>query len=133
MVLSIEYGGFHGVWHRTLDTHGRLRVPTQVRDELADGAVISLPLRMTECVEIWPTMGFDEYVADTLSKIVDTKSRIRSQPRVAHEKFFRGVSTEVALDKYGRLVIPAFLCEHAQLEKAVTLVGITDHLEIWRA
>ena len=113
------------MWHRALDADGRLRVPIQVRDELAPGAVVSRPLRMTECVEIWPTRQFDEYAAGWLRQA-------HSPDREELERFFWAAKDHANIDGYGRLFIPAFLRAHARLEKWVTVRGAGDHLEIRR-
>lgn len=127
-MVGLEYG-VHGVWHRTLDAQGRLRVPTQAHGELADGAVLSLPLRMTECIEIWPPESFDRYVAETLDQL---RSEARGNMRAVElAKFFRDCSLDVNLDRFGRLVIPTVFRKHAWLEKAVIVVGAINHLEIW--
>src|SRR5262245_18085322 len=107
VLVGLEYG-VHGVWHRTLDAQGRLRVPTQAHGELADGAVLSLPARMTDCIEIWPTENFVQYVAQTLDQLrLEPRGNMRA---VELAKFFRGCSLDVDLDRFGRLVVPAVFC-----------------------
>jgi DNA-binding transcriptional regulator/RsmH inhibitor MraZ len=86
---------------------------------------------MTECFEVWPTRGFDQYVAEAVDRM---SSEARGDFRAAElERFFRKCSVEADLDRYGRLAIPEFLREHARLdESAVIVCGAGDHLEIWR-
>jgi MraZ protein len=35
------------------------------------------------------------------------------------------------LDAAGRVMVPAFLMDHAALAKEVTVIGAGDHLEVW--
>ena len=46
-------------------------------------------------------------------------------------RIYFGNSTSAELDKQGRILIPANLREYAGLTKDVTLVGVTDHVEVW--
>ena len=46
-------------------------------------------------------------------------------------RFLLGGATEVELDSQGRILVPAFLREYADLEKEVVLVGMGNHIEVW--
>jgi MraZ protein len=40
-------------------------------------------------------------------------------------------AVEAPIDKQGRILVPAYLREHAHLEKEVTLAGVGHTVEIW--
>jgi MraZ protein len=46
-------------------------------------------------------------------------------------RFFAANSLDTELDSAGRVMVPAFLLEHAALEKDVVVTGAGDCLEIW--
>ena len=46
-------------------------------------------------------------------------------------RFFSANSLDTELDGAGRIMLPAFLLEHAKLGKEVVVTGAGDALEIW--
>ena len=44
---------------------------------------------------------------------------------------FFSMAFEAALDRQGRVLIPAKLAQYAGLSRDVTLTGVDDRLEIW--
>ena len=54
-----------------------------------------------------------------------------SSARSELERFFYGNSQDAELDAAGRVMVPAFLCKHAEMEKEVLVVGVGDRLELW--
>ena len=47
------------------------------------------------------------------------------------QRFFFAGASEGALDKQGRVSLPAALLQHAKLGRDVVVAGVNDHLEIW--
>ncbi len=45
--------------------------------------------------------------------------------------FYASGSVESPVDSQGRVLIPNFLREHANLENKVVVAGVYDHIEIW--
>ena len=37
----------------------------------------------------------------------------------------------MTLDKQGRILLPRYLKEHAEIEKDIVVIGVGDHAEIW--
>ena len=46
-------------------------------------------------------------------------------------RFFDANSHETDLDSAGRVMVPTFLAEHANLDKDVTVIGTRRRLEVW--
>jgi MraZ protein len=46
-------------------------------------------------------------------------------------RFFSANSLDAELDAAGRIMVPAFLLEHAGLQKDVVVTGAGSRLEIW--
>ena len=42
-------------------------------------------------------------------------------------------ATDVALDRVGRVNLPSYLREYADIKKEVTIVGVYNRIEIWPA
>ena len=40
-------------------------------------------------------------------------------------------AVETSIDKQGRILVPQYLREHAQLERDVTIAGVGPTVEIW--
>ena len=117
---------FRGTFDHTLDAKSRLTVPARYRATLADGVVLAMPLDLKPCVGVWRPADYDAY----------TRRRIESldplSPRLPElERFFFGSSHETELDGAGRVMIPAFLAEHATLQKEVVVVGAGERMELW--
>jgi MraZ protein len=128
--MSAEDVGFEGMWHRTLDADSRLRIPAQLRERLANGVVVSMPLSLSNNIEVWPARPYEEYVIADSENI--TPKNISPDAKKRAEAFFYGTACDRKLDGYGRLSIPGFLREHAGLDRVVTIIGAGDHLEVRR-
>jgi transcriptional regulator MraZ len=106
---------FRGTFDYTLDAKNRLTVPARFRAELAGGVVLAKGLE--RCIALW-TPG--AYGLHPLSKEAQKLRR-----------FFSANSLDTELDAAGRVMLPAFLLEHAGLSKDVVVTGAGDALEIW--
>jgi MraZ protein len=114
---------FIGEFKHNIDEKGRLQLPAKWRFELAQGAVL--------------TKGFDSslklYPIEEWGKIA-AKLATLPQSRAASRAYVRQTlagAVDVQLDKSGRIVLPTFLRQFANLQKQAVLAGLHDHLEIW--
>lgn len=115
---------FRGTFDYTLDAKNRLTVPAKFRPQLADGLVLSKGLEQN--VAIWTPEDFDAHVAAALEGFHPLSPEAQKLNR-----FFSANAIDVELDAAGRVGIPAFLLEHAELKKDVVLTGATNCLEVW--
>lgn len=115
--------GFMSEYNHTIDAKGRLIIPVKYRDGLGESFVV--------------TRGIDGclflYAGNEWQVIMDKLNELRMTNKKAREftRFLLGGATEVELDSQGRILVPAFLREHATLEKEVILVGMGNHIEVW--
>ena len=114
---------FLGEFDHSLDDKGRLAVPARFRAALDDGLVITRGLE--PCLVIWDTDSWRG-----ISERVRTLNQWQGDARRMQRLFFSGASP-AQLDKLGRVVIPQFLREYAQLEGEVVVVGLGDRIEVW--
>lgn len=116
---------FLGVHQHTLDPKGRVILPAAMRDELAEGVVLSVG--HDRCVTAYPAEAWREVVTG-LRQLRSTDQRER-----AFQRMMTSSAHPQSLDKQGRITVPAHLRGYAQLDRDVTVVGTDDHLELWDA
>jgi MraZ protein len=117
---------FRGTFDHTLDAKNRLTVPARYRAALAEGVVLAMPVDLKPCVGVWHPEEYERYSKRALAELPPLSPRLSEL-----ERFFYGSSQDVELDSAGRVMVPSFLCEHAQLAKEVVVVGAGDRLELW--
>jgi MraZ protein len=115
---------FRGTFDYSLDAKNRLTVPAKFRAALSDGVVLAKAV--DPCVALWTAGAYDEFVDATLSNFAPG-----SQDAQKYKRFFSANALDAELDAAGRVMIPAFLIEHAGLTKEVVVTGAGDSLEIW--
>ena len=114
---------FMGEYSHSIDTKGRLIIPSKFRELLGEEFVLTKGLY--GCLSIYP---MDEWTAfeEKLKALPLTNKNARTFSR-----FFVSGATSCELDKQGRILIPATLREFAGLEKDVVLTGNITRIEIW--
>lgn len=110
----------------TLDTKGRLNIPSRYREVLRDvytEAVIVTNWRKS--LKAFPVAEWENLEEKLLNEG-------RMQPGMGN--FVRYVIsgvTECPLDKQGRILLPPTLRNEFGIDKEVVLNGMLDHFEIW--
>jgi MraZ protein len=114
---------FVGRHEHSLDVKGRIILPARYRTNFDTLAYIS---KNTErCLALWTPDAF-ERKADEMQAIFDRSPQDRAMVRA-----WASGSTDVELDKQGRVAIPSYLREYAHLESAVLIHGAISHIELW--
>lgn len=114
---------FLGQYEHTIDEKGRLTIPARFRDLLENGAFI--------------TQGFDEnlmVLTNASFEIIYARVNRMSMTNPTARQLKRLIfshADRVEVDRAGRILIPQFLRQAAQLESAAVLVGVGDYFEIW--
>lgn len=114
---------FLGQFVHSIDDKGRITVPVRFRASLSSGAYI--------------TQGFERnlmvYTSETFQRMAQratTLSTTNPEARAIRRVIFGG-ATDVELDSSGRILIPPFLRDYAQLQNEVTIVGAGEYFELW--
>jgi MraZ protein len=115
---------FRGRHEHSLDSKDRLTIPSRLRAQLADGAVLLAGL--DPCVEIWPREGFAQFTERFLAGL----NPLSSKARMLRRRFHANAQDE-DLDSAGRVRLAKHLIEHAGLAGTCVVVGVEDHLEVW--
>lgn len=114
---------FMGEYNHTIDTKGRLIIPSKFREVLGDEFVVTKGL--DGCLFVYPNTEWKTF-EEKLKVLPITNKNARQFSRF----FLAGAST-CELDKQGRILLPMVLREFAGLEKEVVLVGVLSRIEIW--
>jgi len=114
---------FWGEYAHQLDNKGRLIIPARFRPELSEGAIMTRGLDAN--LVIYPQATW-EIVTQQLGKLPITHPTGRALRRL----LFSG-AVEITYDKQGRVLIPAYLREYANLTDRALLIGMETFVEIW--
>ena len=118
---------FRGSFEHSLDSKGRVSVPSKFRDIIADRYDGRLVLAMDydKCLTVYPLEEWEK-----LEEKIKTLSLVKQEVK-DFRRFLLSSATECELDKQGRILLPSPHREHAGISKNVTFVGIIDKIEIW--
>jgi MraZ protein len=117
---------FRGRFEHTIDSKGRLSIPSRFRDILKekyderlvvttyDGCLLAYPYAE------WRTL--EEKVGGLPEFKKDTRAFLR---------FFYSSAADCPIDRLGRILVPQTLRDYAKFEKDIILVGAFRQLEIW--
>ena len=114
---------FMGEYSHTIDTKGRLIIPSRFREELGETFVVTKGL--DGCLFAFSDEEWKAFEIK-LKSLPLTNKNARQFAR-----FFVAGATPCELDKQGRILLPATLREFAGLEKDVVLTGMLIRIEIW--
>lgn len=114
---------FLGEYQHTLDTKGRITVPSKFRDEL--GVKFVATKGLDNCIFLYPMEEWKRIEAK-LHSLPFTRADVRSFARF----FFSGAS-ELEIDKQGRTVLPNNLRDYACIDKETVIIGVGSRVEIW--
>ena len=112
-----------GEYLHTLDTKKRLSLPAKFRKEVGRKVVITRGL--DSCLFMFPQKAWEKIAAKISDRPVgaaDTRGMSR---------FLLAGAVETEVDQAGRILIPEYLKDFAQLKSRVVLAGVSDRVEIW--
>jgi MraZ protein len=116
---------FLGQFKHTIDSKGRITIPARFRDAFESGAYVTQGFERN--LVVYTTVSFER-----LAKRANTLSMTDPEARAIRRVLFGGAS-EVSIDSNGRILLPTFLREYAELDGESYLVGVGEYFEIWRA
>ncbi|MBU0709270.1 MAG: division/cell wall cluster transcriptional repressor MraZ [Candidatus Omnitrophica bacterium] len=118
---------FYGEYQHSIDRKGRLILPAKFRDVAKQQFIEKF--YVTRGLDICLFMFSEEEWRSQENKfksIPFTKQQSRTFNRI----YFSGAA-EVVFDSQGRILLPAYLKEFAQIKKDVVIVGVSNRVEIW--
>lgn len=114
---------YYGSYLHTLDTKGRVSIPSEMRK--ASGDVFVLTRGFEECLNLYP---LDEW------ELVERELReLRTTAKEARYYVRQMMSTvrRVVVDSHGRITIPQWHRKFAAIDGEVCVNGVLEHIEIW--
>lgn len=116
---------FLGEFSHTLDTKGRLTVPSKFRDQLEAGLVVTRS-PMDRCLLLFPMSEWEKIAAKVSALPL-------ADPRSAQlRRAFFSAAEDLVPDKQGRILMSQRLRDWAQIEGEVIVAGVNTFVEIWR-
>lgn len=114
---------FVGEYTHNLDPKGRLAIPYRLRRELEVGAVVTRGL--DGCLTLYTKDEWDRLASRIAAlPLSDPKARRFS-------RFFLAGAVEVEFDKQGRILVPGYLREYAEMASEVVIAGMYNRIELW--
>jgi len=118
---------FYGEHEHSIDRKGRLIIPSKFREVSKENYVerFFVTRGLDTCLFVFTE---DEWRKQEVKfKTVPFTS---SEGRQFNRIYFSG-ACEVTCDKQGRVLIPEYLKDFANIKRDVTIVGVSNRIEIW--
>lgn len=112
-----------GEYLHTLDSKKRLSLPSKFRKEVGRKVVVTRGL--DSCLFMFPEKAWLK-IAAKLADLPVGQADTRGMAR-----FLLAGAVETEVDGAGRILIPEYLKEFAELRSRVVLAGVSDRIEIW--
>lgn len=119
---------FRGANKVTLDSKGRLAMPSRYRDRIQErsgGRLIATVDLKDRCLLIYPLPDWEE-IEQKLRRLPTLNAVSRRLQRL-----MIGHATDLELDGAGRILIPPSLREYAGLDRTAMLIGQGARFELW--
>ncbi len=104
------------------DGKNRISLPSKFRKELGKKIVVTRGL--DNCLFLYPHKTWLD-----ISK--ETAKQGHMQRDTRYTRFLFSGASEIEIDASGRILIPEFLREFAELKNPVVFTGVHDRIEIW--
>lgn len=118
---------FYGEYEHTMDKKGRLIIPSRYRDVFKERYIERLYITrgLDRCLFV-----FTEEDWRVQEKKFKEMSFTNQESRKFNRLFFAG-ACDAAFDGQGRILIPDYLLQYAEIKESVMVVGVLDRFEIW--
>lgn len=111
-----------GTFEHSLDTAGRLIVPSKLREKL--GTTFYLAVGVKENLTLYPM--------ETWNKLKERVSQLNTAQAAQMDLFFASAQRCEA-DKQWRFQVPSYLKDYAVIDRDVVITGNNDRAQIWSA
>ncbi len=112
-----------GEYLHTLDNKKRLSLPAKFRKEV--GRKVVLTRGLDQCLFMFPEKTW----ARIAQKLVDLP--IGQADTRGLSRFLLAGAVDAEVDGAGRILVPDYLKEFADLRSRVVLAGVSDRIEVW--
>ena len=118
---------FYGEYLHSIDRKGRIILPAKFR-EVAKANFIEkffVTRGLDKCLFM-----FSEEEWRTQESKFKNMSFTKQQARTFNRLFFSG-AFEFLPDRQGRLLLPPYLKDYAEIKKDVAIIGVSNRIELW--
>ena len=118
---------FYGEFQHSIDRKGRLILPAKFRETAKNQFVdkFFVTRGLDKCLFM-----FSEEEWRSQENKFKTMSFTKQQSRTFNRLLFSG-ACELVFDKQGRVLLPQYLKDFAEIKKDVMIVGVSNRIEIW--
>ena len=114
---------FLGQYRHSLDSKNRLTIPARYRELIAEGAYVTRGFDGN--LMVYPASTFQIISQQTnQASVTDQTARLLKRLIFSNADF-------IEVDKAGRVLIPDFLREAANIQSEVVIAGVGDYFELW--
>ena len=118
---------FYGEFTHTLDEKNRLIVPMRLRGKIRETFVerFIITKGLDDCLFLFTS---DEW------KLFENKTKalpLTGKDARAYTRHLFSGASECTIDKQGRISIPLYLKNYAQIKKDAIVIGVMNRIEIW--
>ena len=112
-----------GEYTHTIDDKNRLSLPAKFRAEMGKKVVVTPGL--DGCLFVFAPKQWDN-----ISGRLGESSMLQADTR-SFNRYMLGGASEAEVDSLGRVLIPDFLRERANLKEKVAVIGVQTRVELW--
>ncbi len=118
---------FYGEFKHTLDRKDRLIIPATFREVFKENYIekFFITRGLDRCLFVFVE---DEWRIQ--EQRFKSMSFTKSEARKFNRLYFSG-ACEVTCDKQGRILLPQYLKDFAEIKREVVIVGVSNRIEIW--
>jgi MraZ protein len=118
---------FYGEYLHSIDRKGRLILPSKFREVSKNNFIekFFVTRGLDKCLFM-----FSEEEWKSQENKFKSVSFTKQESRVFNRIYFSG-AVDVAADKQGRILIPQYLKDFAEIKREVVIVGVSNRIEIW--
>lgn len=118
---------WYGEHNHTLDSKDRFILPSKFRQVLKTfkKKKFYITRGLDGCISLYAEAAWKQ-LEEKVSSLSFTKRQSRSFSRL----LFSG-ATEIDVDTQGRITIPEYLKDFAQIKRDITIIGVVNRIELW--
>ncbi len=121
---------FRGLSSLSIDSKGRMAIPSRYRERLAamaDGCLVLTLSPLDQSLWLYPLPEW-EVIEGKLAALSDFETQSRRT-----KQMMRGYASDCQLDGQGRILLPQELRDYAGLSKDIIMLGQGNKFELWDA
>ncbi|MFH0941337.1 MAG: division/cell wall cluster transcriptional repressor MraZ [Candidatus Omnitrophota bacterium] len=118
---------FYGEYAHSIDNKGRLILPSKLRETAKNNFVEKFYITrgLDKCLFM-----FSEEEWKAAEQKFKSMSFTKQDSRKFNRLYFSG-AVEIIPDKQGRILLPSYLKDFAQIKRDVVIIGVSSRIEVW--